>query len=159
MRKSRTEQGALIARVLSGAWRAVPPPLDFSEAELNHTLPLLLRTGAAGLAWWRVRHSPLANTESGGELQQAYRHYTLRAATREPAIAATVSLLERHGMRPLLMKGWAAARFYPAKGLRPYGDVDLYVPREALARANELLLERSGPACAVELHAWPERLL
>jgi hypothetical protein len=155
----RAQSGAVVARILAGAWRASPPPVDFSEEELVRVLPLLLRSGAGPLAWWKIRHSPLAETEAGSELRQAFRHHTLRAATREPAIATALEALRGHGVRPLLMKGWAAARLYPSRGLRPYGDIDLYVSPAVLPAALDALAQRPEPYCAVEVHAWPEEWL
>jgi len=29
------------------------------------------------------------------------------------------------GVEPILGKGWAIARLYPERGMRPYGDIDL----------------------------------
>lgn len=38
--------------------------------------------------------------------------------------------LYSEGVQPILIKGWAAARLYPERGLRPYGDIDLMVRSE-----------------------------
>lgn len=55
----------LVGRVLAGAWRETPLPLDVSADELTRVRPLLHRTGAAALAWWRLRGTALAGTAPG----------------------------------------------------------------------------------------------
>ncbi len=56
-------------------------------------------------------------------------------------------------MRPLLAKGWAAARLYPQPGLRPYGDLDLWVPVHQHAPAATALRAARGQRSRVDLHA------
>ena len=43
------------------------------------------------------------------------------------------------GVEPLLAKGWAVARLYPEPGLRPYGDIDLFVRPEEYSAAETAL--------------------
>jgi len=76
--------GKLVATALAGAWRASPPPHapSFSPAALTEITPLLLRTGAASLGWWRVRSSELHTSAAAHELRQAYRMYTLQAGRK-----------------------------------------------------------------------------
>jgi hypothetical protein len=57
-------------------------------------------------------------------------------AAIEPLIAAGC------GVAPLLIKGPAAARHHSDPALRTFVDLDLLLPREALARAAEALAER-----------------
>jgi hypothetical protein len=52
----------------------------------------------------------------------------------------------------LVGKGWAIARLYPEPGLRPYGDLDLYVPPQAHAAALAALQRRPAPPGPVDLH-------
>jgi hypothetical protein len=42
-------------------------------------------------------------------------------------VARAFAALRPAGVQAILGKGWAMARLYPDPGLRPYGDVDLYV--------------------------------
>ena len=46
------------------------------------------------------------------------------------------------GIEPLLAKGWAVARIYPERGLRPYGDIDIFVRPEQRRSAKDAL---AGP--------------
>lgn len=140
MTAARTPKGQLIARALTGAWRASPPAFELSAAELRRITPLLYSTGAGALVWRLVRETPLRTEPSALELQQADRLQMLRAARSELDIQHVFRLLRGAGIEPLLFKGWAAARLYPAEGLRPWGDIDLYVHPHDYERAQALLL-------------------
>ena len=112
--------GRLVASALAGAWRASPepPPPSLSPAALTEITPLLLRTGAASLGWWRVRSSELHTSAAAHELRQAYRMYTLQAGRKEDQIVQAITLLRSAGVEPLLVKGLAVARLYPERGLQ-----------------------------------------
>ena len=144
--------GKLVASVLAGAWRRSPPPLQLSAVALAELTPLLLRSGAAGLGWWRVRDSDLRTSAPAFQLQQAYRLHTLQAARHERQIGRAITLLRSAGVEPLLAKGWAAARLYPERGLRPYGDIDLWVRPEQHAAAVAALRGFDGQGSPVDLH-------
>ena len=146
--------GKLVASALAGAWRAPPPPLppSFSPAALIEVTPLLLGTGAASLGWWRVRSSELGTSAVAQELRQAYRLYTLEAGRKERQIARAVTLLRSAGVEPLLVKGWAVARLYPERGLRPYGDIDLCVRPEQYVTAVAALAAPEAEPGAIDWH-------
>ena len=55
-------------------------------------------------------------------------------------------------MEPLLVKGWAVARLYPERGLRPYGDIDLCVRPEQYAVAVTALAAPAAEPMVVDLH-------
>jgi hypothetical protein len=144
------ERGARVAAVLAGCWRASPPPLDVSARDLTDVAPLLLQTGAAGLGWWRIRRSPAARSIAADELHDAYRLFSLQAVLHEQRVASAFAVLRAAGVEPILGKGWAIARQYPDAGLRPYGDVDLYVRPEQYGAALHAL---AGPRReGVDLH-------
>jgi hypothetical protein len=94
----------------------------------------------------------LSSSATASHLKQAYRHHALRAAIHEREIKQVVTILRSSGLEPLLGKGWAIARLYPKHGLRPYGDIDLYVPPEQWTAANDVLRSPDAPACPVDLH-------
>ena len=133
MTRTTSSIGSLLATALRGAWREPPPPAALSADELGEIIPLLLETGGGALAWWRLRHSPLAASPAGGQLKMAYRLHTLQAEVHERQIAGVVGHLRSIGLDPVLAKGWAIARLYPETGLRPYGDIDLLVGPEAFS--------------------------
>jgi len=124
---SAKETGSLVAAFLSGAWRAEPPALDFSATDCERIAPLLLQTGAGALGWWRLRQSELRSCPAAEPLHEALRLYTLQSRLNKSKIEEVFALLRSEGIEPVLIKGWTAARYYPERGLRPYGDIDVCV--------------------------------
>jgi hypothetical protein len=101
----------------------------------------LLATGTAALGWRRLLHSGL-ETSAELKLKEAYYFHTIRAAFHEYEVEQVFRLLRAAGVEPLLIKGWAVARLYPESGLRPYGDIDLFIhPRERGKAAAALASE------------------
>ncbi len=137
--KPKESVARLLARVLTGAWRRSPEPLDISEEELGRITPHLLDSGAAGLAWSRARLSSLKQSAAGVPLRQAYRFQTLQSALQECEIAEAFANLRSAGVEPILVKGWAIARSYAEKGLRPSGDIDLLIRPSQMAAATDVL--------------------
>lgn len=145
---TRGEQGALVARLLRGAWRHEPPPPALSEAELAAITPALLGAGAGALAWRVVQ-----GTFAAPALEEASRLHRLQAALHDRTLAEVLDIADEHAAAPLLVKGWTVARRYPLRGLRPYGDVDLLAPdgqRDALAAEYVARL----PGCVDLEHAF-----
>ena len=136
--------GLLIAQILAQSWRESPPPLECSAEDLTGIAPLLLGSGAAALAWWRIRHSELRSSPEALQLQNAYHHFTLESDLHERDIKQVFSLFYTAGVEPLLVKGWASARLYPEPGMRVYGDIDLCVRPEQQEAALAVI---KGPEC------------
>ena len=118
---------ALLAAALAGSWRASPPEPALAADELARIIPLLVGSGAAALAWWKVRRSPFQGCPPAAALKQAYHVQALQSALQEREIEHVFSLLRAAGVEPILLKGWAAAGLYPERGLRPPGDIDLCI--------------------------------
>lgn len=144
--------GARMASLLTGSWRASPPPLDLPPDDLEALIPLLLKSGVAPLAWWRITQSAYPSSPSVTQLHQAYRLSTIQALVRERQLAEIVRSLAEHQVTPLLGKGLVAARLYPEPGLRPYGDFDLYVPDEQYEIARTALMTGGAVLAPVDLH-------
>ena len=142
--------GRKVAAVLQRSWRAEPPALE-SSLELQAVVPLLLRSGTAALAWWRASGGGSRAADSR-ILQDAYRQHAIHAAVHEQQIQAVFGLLGGAGVDAVLGKGWAIARQYPDPALRPYGDLDLYVPEAHYARTQEVLAAVTLDGCPVDLH-------
>lgn len=138
--------------MLSGAWRSNPPALKLSAEELRGILPLLLKSGAAALCWRRIRGCELQALDAATELQQVYRLQRLQTRIDEGKIEQVVKLLRSVEIEPFLVKGWAIARFYPERGLRPYGDIDLCVRPERYNAARAALTTPEGRQYNVDLH-------
>jgi hypothetical protein len=101
--------------------------------------PVLVGSGAAALAWWKVRGFALQDCEAAEALRQAYRGQALRSALQEWEVEHLFALLRAAGVEPVLLKGWAAAELYPERGLRPPGDIDLCVRPEQYGPARAAL--------------------
>jgi hypothetical protein len=147
----KKSRGTLVAKALKGAWRDSTPPCALTAPELADISPLLYITGTGALVWRAVRESALKNTPAADTLRQAHRLQLLEAARSERDIQAAFKALRSEGIEPLLFKGWAAAGHYPERGLRPWGDVDLYVPPRDYARAEKLVEGSFALRCAVDL--------
>ena len=146
--------GRLIATVLNGAWRESPgADLPLSAADLDQVTPLIYNSGAAGLAWWRLRHTLLRESHSAELLHQAFRLQALFAKTHENKVQKSFRLFRQAGVEPILNKGWAVGRLYPDAGLRPSGDIDLFVKRQDFAAAREVVSSEAARDCWVDLHA------
>jgi len=145
-------RGRAVGELLAGAWRPRPPAPGLDPAGLDALAPLLLQTGAGGLAWWKIRGSALAGTAPGGRLREAFRRQALLAAVHERQLLALLSALRAAGVEPLLVKGYAAARLYPEPALRPYGDIDLLVRPEEAPAAAAATHPLRGEGCPVDLH-------
>lgn len=129
----------LLAAALTGSWRASPPGPELSCEELARVVPLLVGSGAAALACWKARGSPLHDCEAAQTLKQAYHTQALRSALQEWEVEHVFALLRSAGVEPVLLKGRAAAELYPERGLRPPGDIDLCVRPEQLEAARAAL--------------------
>ena len=148
--------GRTLAAMLTGSWRALPPPFEFSAAELEEMAQTLLWSGGAALCWFRIRHSNLRTTHAAETLHQAYRANTLQAALHERTIEQAVNSLRSARIESVLVKGCAAARLYPEQGLRHYGDIDLCVRPQELADAERAVNEMPE-SYKIDLHSGFER--
>jgi Uncharacterised nucleotidyltransferase len=132
--------GKAVAGVLAGAWRSLPSPLKVSREELRKVIPLLCASGAGALGWWRLRQCYAELPEAARrQLRAAYLDSAILAAKHEQDIVHVVGALRHAGIEPILLKGWAVSRLYPEAGLRPSGDIDLYVRPEQHNAAQALL--------------------
>ena len=136
--------GRLIARALAGSWLSSPPPCELSDEELKTIAPLLMKSGAGALLWWRIQNTTLAHHEVAPDLQAVYRLQRLESLAHVQKIKTVVAHLNLAGIDCVLMKGWSVTRFYPEPGLRKYGDVDLcFAPHSV--RAARQSLKSLGP--------------
>jgi hypothetical protein len=142
-----------LAALLAGSWREPRVPFDGAAEQVAALAPLLLGSGAAGLAWRRIEDTPAASCAEAAGLRDAQRTYTLHHWVHQREIKTVLGLLHEAGLDPVLIKGWAAARLYPDPGLRPYGDIDLCVPTGDLAAARRVLEGEAGRRYWVDLHA------
>ncbi len=145
-------RGKLVSGFLSGSWRSIQGSLSTSSSQLDLLTPLLYGSGAGALGWWRVRETDLRTTESAEVLHQAYRLQALQARIHESKIQKIFRLLRAASVEPILIKGWVISRLYPQAGLRPFGDIDLFVRPEAVRKAQEVVQSDEAKDCWVDLH-------
>ena len=150
---SAKETGSLVAAFLTGAWRLEPPALDFSATHFERIAPLLLQTGAGALGWWRLRSSELDSCAAAEQLHESFRLYTLTSRLNKSRIEKVFALLRSSGIEPILIKGWTAARYYPAQGLRPYGDIDICVRPQEFKSAERALADLDPRQFRMDLHS------
>ena len=149
---AKESRGRLVAEFLSGAWRTSTPTLMNSASELEEISTLLMKSGAAGLAWCKVRQSELRFSAAADELHHVYRIQSLQAALHERRLMQVIPLLRSVGVEAILVKGWAIARLYPEFGMRPYCDLDLCVLPEQFTTASRVLKDVEGDGTNVDLH-------
>src|SRR3954468_8401130 len=105
--------GRLVADLLAGSWRTLPPCLNIAAvdgAALERVFLTLLESGAGSLAWRRVQGLNLRRSPAGRRLRTAYRQLSLEAAEQESQILPIVAFLRSGGIEPILIKGWGSAR-------------------------------------------------
>jgi hypothetical protein len=149
----KCEKGSIIAQILAAEWTA--PPSIF-PTQLAQVTPILLNSGGGAWAWRQIRQTDLNTTPAAHELHQAYRMHALQVAIKELELARVFASLRAQGLDPLLGKGWAIARQYPEPGLRPFGDIDLYVRRDHHNDFRTAL--QAVPDAVVDLHTGAAEL-
>jgi Uncharacterised nucleotidyltransferase len=135
--------GQIVSEFLSGCWRSAPPPLPASPADLERVAPLILDPHIAALVWRRIQNTELQSSPLAQSLLQAARLTVMRNAYVRSQIKVIVEILRAEAIEPILMKGWASARWYGCPELRGYGDVDLLVRPRQLSAAKSLLSGRA----------------
>ncbi len=139
------ENGRMLARALSGAWRKEALPLPTSDG-IAENAELIIRTGAAGIVHRRLTKTPGAD---GDLFRQVVRQQTLAEAIRTKNLEKVLVGLAARGIEPTVIKGWTLARYYPERGLRPFADFDLVIEPHELERTCQALLELGTAAIDV----------
>jgi hypothetical protein len=150
--------GSLVANALSGSWRKQPPSWNPSSTELSQLRPVIVATGAGGLIWRKLRETAPGGTTVADEFRDRFRMQVLHHRVHEMEIVEAFSRLRSAGIEPILAKGWAIARLYPERGMRPYGDIDLCVHPDHFLKANALIQGPNGPRAALDVHTRFKRL-
>lgn len=89
---------------------------------------------------WRAQCNqiPVAITEQWQANNKRQMAHFLRLLYAQ---AALVRLLQEKGLHPVILKGCAAAIYYPQPELRTMGDVDLLMPPEEFDRCLQIMTE------------------
>ena len=128
----------LVDLVLGGDMPLRPgPPQELVDAAVHH--------GLAGHALAAARAGRLVLPHPAvSDLSRVHRAQVVRSTALRLELARVAdALAAAAGAEPILLKGPAFAdRFAPDPDQRPFGDLDLLVPREHLAAAARALRER-----------------
>src|SRR5215813_6159849 len=84
-------------------------------------------------------------------IADAERWNRLQHRAQEARIVPAFELFRQADVEPILIKGWAAARYYPKARQRRPGDIDLAVAPEQFSEASALL-KRSQIPGLIDLH-------
>jgi len=144
--------GSEIASLLSCAWRSKAPPNAISGEMLARLAPALIDGGAAAVAWFGIRNldfPPLPDVLRS--YREAYLVAAAQSIAHETHLETIVSVLNHAGVRSILIKGWPAGRLYPEPGLRPVGDIDLWIDPDQRKQAASIIRELGAIAASVDL--------
>lgn len=85
-------------------------------------------------------------------MDEELKWHLLISKKNERQIADAFKLFREQGIEPLLIKGWAAARYYPPDKPRFFGDTDIAVSAEDYERAATLIRTPAFDFIAIDLH-------
>lgn len=149
--KTAFERGRVVADLLRGALgNAQPnrPPM----AVVREMMPWMVRSGLAPLLWWRLRRDAGTDEHWLRSLREFYVAQAVRTMQVDADLARLWPILEDAGVTPLLGKGPVVALAYPDRVLRPFSDLDVYVPESQFARTHALLGHARLRHIIVDLH-------
>ena len=81
-----------------------------------------------------------------------FRWHKLSMRRFELGILEAFQGFRSHGIEPILIKGWAAARNYPEDRVRNFGDVDLAFPASEYDKAKEVAGAQPNLLVAIDFH-------
>ena len=81
-----------------------------------------------------------------------HRWLLLQNKVHEDRIKRAFTLFREHGIEPILIKGWAAARNYPTDNPRDFNDTDLAVPADDYFKAARLTGRAEASGLIIDLH-------
>ena len=76
----------------------------------------------------------------------------IKTKATEAQACLAFSLFRSNGIEPILIKGLAAARFYPKGQFRNSIDLDIAVPAQDFAVAKQVVLSEAAKGLAIDLH-------
>ncbi len=88
--------------------------------------------------------------DSSSDLTDFEKYQLLRYKVLEENLVEIWKVFEKQNVEPILIKGWAASRFYPKPFSRPHGDIDLAVAPEQYEKALEI--QKSDPKFFLDIH-------
>jgi hypothetical protein len=138
--RTKTSRGRELASILAGSWRQPPPAGEIPNEILTRLAPLLTAGGGAALTWFRIRCQKAEFSQAVTKVyRQAYIASVARAAAHEAELERLAQAFQAASIRLILLKGWSVGRLYPESGLRPSGDIDLWIDPDQRAKAGAVL--------------------
>lgn len=86
------------------------------------------------------------------EIDDEFRWRLLNKKAQEHNLAAAFEVFRVNNIEPIVIKGWAAARYYPPGEIRAYTDIDLVVSPNDFRKATELVKEGDARKFNIDLH-------
>lgn len=80
------------------------------------------------------------------------RWNVLQRAVEERSVKAAFEIFRRHGIEPILIKGWAAACNYPIDKFRTSSDIDLAVSENEYDQALKLAQSDESKGLILDIH-------
>jgi hypothetical protein len=113
---------------------------------------ILIRGGVLPLLWHCYRlHADELSDAAARICREAYLTSCAQAIQHEAELQRIAEALHDARIRSVLLKGWSVSRLYPEVGLRPSGDIDLWIDPGQHADA-ERIVRSLAPRCDVDLH-------
>ncbi len=81
-----------------------------------------------------------------------WRWYLIQYKFQEHSIVKTFELFRKYNIEPILIKGWAAARYYPQKEERLFLDIDICVAPGVFKQAEKVLADCNKEGLMIDLH-------
>ncbi len=81
-----------------------------------------------------------------------WRWHLIQYKFQEHKIVQSFELFRRHGIEPLLIKGWAAARNYPSPHERVFLDTDICVAPADYVQARQIAAGEEEQKLLIDLH-------
>ncbi|HKX84887.1 MAG TPA: nucleotidyltransferase family protein [Pyrinomonadaceae bacterium] len=85
-------------------------------------------------------------------MDEDLRWHLLMSKTFERQISDAFAMFREQGIEPLLIKGWAASRYYPPDKPRFFTDIDIAVAEDDHERAAKLVDAKAFPNVVIDLH-------
>ncbi len=80
------------------------------------------------------------------------RWYLIQYKSQEYKIVKTFELFRKNKIEPILIKGWAAAKYYPQKEERLFLDIDICVAPSEFEKAAKILVSCNTEGLMIDLH-------
>ncbi len=89
---------------------------------------------------------------SSTDSTNAEKWNVLQRAVEERSVKTAFALFRRHGIEPILIKGWAAGRNYPIDKFRASTDIDIAVSAKEYDRALKLAKSDESKGLNLDIH-------